>query len=544
MRQDFGFLFTLLTSSLITHGFCLKSISLPKIITMNDRRVRVRFAPSPTGPLHIGGVRTALYNYLFAKKHGGDFILRIEDTDQERFVPGAEEYIIESLKWCGIVPNEGVGFGDGTYAPYRQSNRKDEGVYASYADQLIKSGHAYYAFDTSEELDEMRKKLEAAKATNASYNAITRQSMKNSLTLPEDEVKRKLESGEAYVIRIKIPRNEEIRVQDIIRGWVVVNSAQMDDKVLFKSDGMPTYHLANVVDDYSMKITHVIRGEEWLPSAPLHVLLYRYLGWEEVMPQFAHLPLLLKPDGNGKLSKRDGDRLGFPVFPLEWKDPKSGEISSGYREKGYFADGFINMLSLLGWHASGNQEMFTLEELVNEFSLERVSKSGAKFDPDKTKWFNQQYLRHRSDEQLAEIWMKDLAAQGISADKNYVTKAVGLIKEKAVFTNEFSGLGNFFFKDPENFDAEVIKKKWGDDAKKFFEEVINNFEKLSDFSAAETEKTFKETAATLNLNPGQFMQLFRVVLSGLAGGPVLFEMVELLGKEKVIQRIEKAIKAI
>lgn len=508
---------------------------------MSERRVRVRFAPSPTGPLHMGGVRTALYNYLFAKKHGGDFLLRIEDTDQERFIPGAEEYIIESLKWCGILPNEGVGFGEGPYSPYRQSDRKNAGVYAQYAEQLIKSGYAYYAFDTSEELDEMRKKLEAAKATNASYNAITRQNMKNSLTLSEDEVKRRIESGDPYVIRIKIPRNEEIRVQDIIRGWVVVNSSQMDDKVLFKSDGMPTYHLANVVDDYSMKITHVIRGEEWLPSAPLHVLLYRYLGWEEVMPQFAHLPLLLKPDGNGKLSKRDGDRLGFPVFPLEWKDPKSGEISSGYREKGYFADGFINMLALLGWHASGNQEIFTMDELIQEFSLERVSKAGAKFDPEKTKWFNQQYLRKRSDEELAEIWMKDLSVQNISADKKYVTKAVELIKEKAVFSNEFSSLGIFFFKDPESYDADVIKKRWNEDAKKFLAEVKNNFEKLADFSSAETEKCFKDTAAGLSLNPGQFMQLFRVVVSGLAGGPVLFEMVALLGRDVIVKRIDSAI---
>jgi glutamyl-tRNA synthetase len=508
---------------------------------MSERKVRVRFAPSPTGPLHMGGVRTALYNYLFAKKHGGDFLLRIEDTDQERFVPGAEEYIIESLKWCGILPNEGIGFGDGPFAPYRQSDRKKAGVYAQYAEQLIKSGHAYYAFDTSEELDEMRKKLEAAKATNASYNAITRQNMKNSLTLPEDEVKKRIESGDPYVIRIKIPRNEEIRVQDIIRGWVVVNSAQMDDKVLFKSDGMPTYHLANVVDDFSMKITHVIRGEEWLPSAPLHVLLYRYLGWEDVMPQFAHLPLLLKPDGNGKLSKRDGDRLGFPVFPLEWKDPKSGEISSGYREKGYFADGFINMLALLGWHASGNQEIFTMEELIQEFSLERVSKAGAKFDPEKTKWFNQQYLRKRTDEELAEIWIKDLSALHISADKKYITKAVDLIKEKAVFSNEFSDLGIFFFKDPETYDTDVIKKRWNEDAKRFFTEVKNNFANLSDFSNTETEKCFKETASALNLNPGQFMQLFRVVISGLAGGPVLFDMVSLLGKEAVIKRMETAI---
>ncbi|HNO72051.1 MAG TPA: glutamate--tRNA ligase, partial [Bacteroidia bacterium] len=364
----------------------------------NTKPVRVRFAPSPTGPLHMGGVRTALYNYLFAKKHGGDFILRIEDTDQTRFVPGAEQYIVEALKWCGIQPNEGIGFGDGNYKPYRQSERKS--MYRQYAEQLVKNGHAYYAFDTTEELEEARTRIEKA-GGSFSYNAISRQNLKNSISLSEDEVKKKLDAHEHYVIRIKIPRNEEVRLQDIIRGWVVVNSSQMDDKVLFKSDGMPTYHLANVVDDYLMKITHVIRGEEWLPSAPLHVLLYRYLGWEDAMPQFAHLPLLLRPDGNGKLSKRDGDRLGFPVFPLNWIDPVTKEQSSGYREKGYFPDAFINMLALLGWHASGNKELFSLDELVQEFSLERVSKHGAKFDPEKTKWFNQQYLRNKSDEELA-----------------------------------------------------------------------------------------------------------------------------------------------
>ncbi len=344
----------------------------------------------------MGGVRTALYNYLFAKKHGGDFILRIEDTDQERFVPGAEEYIIEALKWCGIEPNEGVGFGDGPCAPYKQSERKEQGVYAEYAKKLIDSGNAYYAFDTKEELDEQRERYEKMKKTFA-YNGLTRQELKNSLTLSEDEVNRRIASGEPYVIRTKIPRNEEVRFNDLIRGWVVVHTSQLDDKVLFKSDGMPTYHLANIVDDYSMKITHVIRGEEWLPSAPLHVLLYRFLGWEDVMPQFSHLPLLLRPDGNGKLSKRDGDRLGFPVFPLsgELLDIKTGkpEKFTGYRESGYFPEAFINMLALLGWHSSGNQELFTKEELIREFSLERVSKSGAKFDAEKTKWFNQQYRR-------------------------------------------------------------------------------------------------------------------------------------------------------
>lgn len=514
---------------------------------METRRVRVRFAPSPTGPLHMGGVRTALYNYLFAKKHNGDFILRIEDTDQERFVPGAEQYIIESLKWCGICPNEGVGFGDGPYAPYRQSERKP--MYRQYAEQLVKSGHAYYAFDTKEELDEMRKRMEAAGGTSA-YNAITRQSMKNSLTLPEDDVKQRLDSGATYVIRIKIPRNEEVRVQDIIRGWVVVHTSQMDDKVLFKSDGMPTYHLANVVDDYTMQITHVIRGEEWLPSAPLHLLLYKYLGWEKVMPQFAHLPLLLKPDGNGKLSKRDGDRLGFPVFPLEWQDPVTKEISSGYREKGYFPDAFINILALLGWHSSGNEELYTLEQLVNEFSLDRVSKAGAKFDPEKAKWFNQQYLRQRSDSELAKLFLPVVKEKVGSmqlaggndqlTSEKYVTAVCKLIKEKGNFLHEFWSLGSFFFVAPEKYDADVIKKRWNENSAKFIKEIAEAFKALTPFTTVETEKTFKATAERLGINPGHVMQLFRVCISGLGGGPALFEMVELIGKDEVVNRLQKA----
>jgi glutamyl-tRNA synthetase len=508
---------------------------------MENRKVRVRFAPSPTGPLHMGGVRTALYNYLFAKHHGGDFILRIEDTDQDRFVPGAEAYIIEALKWCGITPNEGVGFGDGPHAPYRQSDRKP--MYRQYADQLVSSGHAYYAFDTTEELTEMRKRIEAAGGTS-SYNAITRQTMKNSLTLSEDEVKKRIDAGEQYVIRMKIPRNEEIRVKDIIRGWVVVHSGQLDDKVLFKSDGMPTYHLANVVDDYTMKITHVIRGEEWLPSAPLHVLLYRSLGWESVMPEFAHLPLLLRPDGNGKLSKRDGDRLGFPVFPLSGNllDTKSGkpESFSGYREAGYFADGFINMLALLGWHSSGNQELYTLDELVKEFSLDRVSKSGAKFDPEKTKWFNQQYLRKRSDQELANIFRADLKSKGIDAKPEFVLKAIQLTKEKAVFATDFWTLGSFLFEAPRQYDAEVVKKRWNENSAKFIAAVCDAYKTLEPFTAPEAETTFKKTAETLGIKTGEVMQLFRVCLSGVAGGPALFEMAELLGKQETIARLDKA----
>lgn len=504
------------------------------------RKVRVRFAPSPTGPLHMGGVRTALYNYLFAKKHGGDFILRIEDTDQTRFVPGAEEYIIEALKWCGIEPNEGVGFGDGTHKPYRQSERKP--MYRQYAEQLVKAGYAYYAFDAEDDLKEARERLEKAGGSFA-YNSITRQNMKNSLVLSEDEVNKRLAANEHYVIRIKIPRNEEVRLHDMVRGWVVVHSSQMDDKVLFKSDGMPTYHLANVVDDYTMEITHVIRGEEWLPSAPLHVLLYRYLDWENKMPQFAHLPLLLRPDGNGKLSKRDGDRLGFPVFPLNWKDPATGEQSSGYRERGYFPDAFINMLALLGWHASGNKEIFSLEELVHEFSLDRVSKSGAKFDHEKTKWFNQQYLRMKEDEELAKLFQQ-LMPIVKESNFEYVKKVCALIKEKASFVNEFWILGNYFFQTPEAYDVEVIKKRWNDKAKEFIAQLVVAFKEVSDFSAHHTEKAFKHTCEKVGVKTGEVMQLFRVCMSGMAGGPALFEVAALLGKDEVIRRLERAIEHI
>lgn len=506
---------------------------------MEERKVRVRFAPSPTGPLHMGGVRTALYNYLFAKKNGGDFLLRIEDTDQTRFVPGAEQYIIEALEWCGMKFDEGVHVG-GPHAPYRQSERKE--MYRQYAMQLIEAGHAYYAFDTTEELDEMRERLKASNVASPQYNYITRESMKNSLSLPHDEVEKRLAAGDAYVVRIKIPRKEEIRVTDMIRGNVLVHSSQMDDKVLFKSDGMPTYHLANVVDDYLMKITHVIRGEEWLPSAPLHVLLYRFLGWEEVMPQFAHLPLLLKPDGNGKLSKRDGDRLGFPVFPLEWKDPFSGEISSGYREKGYFPVAFINMLALLGWNPGTNQEIFSITELIEAFSVDRISKSGAKFDANKTKWFNQQYLRAKEDADLSEIFNKELLSKGINADINYVENVCALIKEKAQFITEFWSLAFYFFEEPTDFDAEVINKRWKDNVPDFLLNLTNALKTLEDFSHTSIENKFKEIAEQTGISPGSVMQIFRVAISGLAAGPAIFEMISLIGKEKVVARLERAIK--
>ncbi len=502
-----------------------------------NRKVRVRFAPSPTGPLHMGGVRTALYNFLFAKKHGGDFILRLEDTDQSRYVQGAEEYIIESLKWCGIVPNEGQGFGGGIHAPYRQSERKH--LYKQYVMQLIENETAYYAFDTPEEIEAMRERF---KSTNtASYNYVTREAMKNSLTLPKDEVNRRLASGEPYVIRIKIPRKEEIRVKDLIRGNVVVHSSQMDDKVLFKSDGMPTYHLANVVDDYLMEITHVIRGEEWLPSAPLHVFLYKCLGWEQVMPEFAHLPLLLKPEGNGKLSKRDGDRLGFPVFPLQWHDSNTGETNAGYREKGYFPEAFINMLALLGWNPGNNTEIMSLQEMINLFSIERISKSGAKFDAAKTKWFNQQYLRNKTNAELLVALEAQVKAHGFAAAIDYLEKVINLIKEKAYFINEFWELSNYFFKSPTTYDQDVVHKKWKDSVPHFISQLEQAFYEIDTFNAEEIEKVFKHTAQSLDLSPGQLMQIFRVCISGVSSGPALFETTALIGKTEIISRLGKAL---
>lgn len=501
-----------------------------------ERRVRVRFAPSPTGPLHIGGVRTALYNYLFAKQTGGDFILRIEDTDQTRFVPGAEEYIVEALKWVGIAPNEGQGFGDGPYGPYRQSERQN--MYRQYADQLIDSGYAYYAFDTTEELDTMRETLKA-NGMAPQYDAVSRGNMKNSITLSSDEVKKRLDANEPYVIRIKLPRKEEVRFHDIIRGWVVVHTNQMDDKVLFKSDGMPTYHLANVVDDYLMKITHVIRGEEWLPSAPLHVMLYRYLGWEDVMPQFAHLPLILKPEGNGKLSKRDGDRLGFPVFPLNWTDPVTKEPSSGYREAGYFPEAVVNLLAFLGWHPSDNRELFDLEELCKEFSLERVNKSGAKFDVQKAYWFNQQYLRSKTDAELARALLPFLERQGVKADTAYLEKVSGLMKEKVSFINQIYTEGKYFFEKASGWDKELVKKKFKDYTVGVLADLKTGLASLSDFNKESIEACFHDVVENKHgKKPGEMMLAFRLSVSGVAGGPPIFDMVALLGREAALANME------
>ncbi|MDG1175161.1 MAG: glutamate--tRNA ligase [Flavobacteriales bacterium] len=501
-----------------------------------SEKVRVRFAPSPTGPLHIGGVRTALFNYLFAKKHGGDFILRIEDTDQKRFVEGAEEYVINSLNWAGIPHSEGQGLG-GEYGPYKQSERMH--LYKEYADYLLDNDRAYYAFDSSEELTEARERSQIEGKTFA-YDAITRQYLKNSTSLSADEVTQRIESGENYVIRMKLPRNEEVRFHDEIRGWVVVNTANMDDKVLFKSDGLPTYHLANIVDDHLMKITHVIRGEEWLPSAPLHVLLYQYLGWEDSMPKFAHLPLILKPDGKGKLSKRDGAKGGFPVFPLEWKDPANGEISSGYREDGYFKEAFVNMLAFLGWNPGTEQEIFSLEELVQAFSLERVGKSGAKFDPVKTKWFNEQFLRMKSNEELASL-LKPLI--DFEVEDEYLAKVSELLKERAVFVADMTE-DDFYFKAPSEFDAKTIKKKWKETTPAIIEALIVKFEGINDFSAENVEVAFKEYLTDNELGMGAVLPNFRVLVTGKGMGPSMFQIASILGKEETLNRLKAGLQRV
>lgn len=486
----------------------------------------------------MGGVRTALYNYLFAKKFGGDFLIRIEDTDQTRFVPGAEDYILEALAWCGINPDEGMGVG-GPHAPYRQSERKP--MYRQYADQLLENGNAYYAFDTAEDLEFVREKAKEAGNANWQYNYITRNSMKNSLTLPAEEVERRLAAGEPYVVRLKLPRNEEVKFEDIIRGWVSVNTNNMDDKVLLKADGMPTYHLANVVDDHLMEITHVIRGEEWLPSAPLHVLLYRAFGWE--MPQFAHLPLLLKPDGNGKLSKRDGDRLGFPVFPLEWKSPETGEISSGYRERGFFPAAFTNMLAFLGWNPGDNREIFSLEELIETFSLEKVSKSGAKFDFEKAKWFNQQYLRAKANNELAEELKPWLMANNIAVpNDDTLNKIIELVKERAVFVSDLYNEGTFLFHRPAEYDAETVAKRWKENSTEILASLRTRFADLGAFDHQSLEADFKAFLADQGLGFGQVGPILRIAITGTTMGPSIFEMMDLLGKTESLERMDAAIK--
>ena len=501
--------------------------------------VRVRFAPSPTGPLHMGGVRTALYNYLYARKHGGQFLLRIEDTDQTRFVPGAEKYIMDALKWCGILWDEGPDKG-GPDGPYRQSERKD--LYKDHVMKLIEQGHAYYAFDTPEELEDMRNRLKETKSGNPQYDSQTRLSMKNALTLSEDAVQQKLGAGEPYVVRLRTPENEEVVVNDLIRGKVTVNTNQLDDKVLFKSDGMPTYHLANVVDDHLMHITHVIRGEEWLPSAPLHVLLYRVLGWENQMPAFAHLPLLLKPDGNGKLSKRDGDRLGFPVFPLEWKDPVTGEVSPGYKEEGYFPEAFINILALLGWNPGTEQEIFSLEELIDAFSLDKVGKAGARFDPEKARWFNHQYLQQKPNEEIAAIFMQQLQEKGYQPNRETLEKITDLVRDRVNFASELWDQAFFFFEKPDDYDEKFAGKKWKEETPDLILSLAENLREIPDFTIENIENTLNRFMEENNVGAGKIMPGLRLALVGAGKGPDVKAIMEILGKEEVIQRLEQAVK--
>lgn len=502
-----------------------------------NSNVRVRFAPSPTGPLHIGGVRTALFNYLFAKKHDGAFVLRIEDTDQTRYVANAEQYIIDSLNWCNIPFDEGPGKNE-KFGPYRQSERKD--LYRKYANQLIENGWAYYAFDTSEQLDAHRKDHEANQKTFI-YNWHNREKGRliNSLILSGDEVKRKVDSGEKYVVRFKTPQNETLVLEDEIRGTIKIDTNTLDDKILFKSDGMPTYHLANIVDDHLMEISHVIRGEEWLPSLPLHNLLYRAFDWEA--PKFAHLPLILKPIGKGKLSKRDGDKLGFPVFPLEYTNEKTGDVSRGYKEDGYFADAFTNMLALLGWNPGTEQEIFSLEELVQSFDLSRVSKSGAKFSPDKTKWFNQQYLQTKPNSELTDLFLPFLKEKSVSSDKNYVEKVVSLIKERAMFVTDFWDLSNFFFQSPTEYDAKASKKQWKPETGSLMQELIVVINSIEDFTSVNTETIIKEWITSKEVGFGKVMQPLRLSLVGALKGPHLFDIIEMIGKEETVSRIQKAI---
>lgn len=502
-----------------------------------ERKVRVRFAPSPTGALHLGGVRTALFNYLFARHHKGDFLLRIEDTDQTRYVPGAEEYIIKSLQWCGLKVDEGVGAG-GEYGPYRQSERKN--LYKQYALQLVASGHAYYSFDTAEELDNYRKACEIQKETFI-YNATTRVKLRNSLTMDTDKVQKLLEAGVPYVIRFKMPENEELHLKDIIRGEVRFNTALLDDKVLFKSDGMPTYHLANVVDDYLMKITHVIRGEEWLPSLPLHILLYRSFGWTEVMPEFAHLPLILKPVGNGKLSKRDGNKMGFPVFPMQWTDPETGEIWHGYKEDGYFPEAFLNMLALLGWNDGTDKEIFSMEELCQAFSLERVHKAGSRFDPEKAKWFNHKYLINKPDSELASQLKEILKRNGIFTDDTKIEKVCGLMKERADFVKDIYKDSLFFFVTPEEYNEKDVKKYWKEESIPLMQELYNLLSDIEDFSFANTERIISEWITTKEIGFGKVMNPFRVAIVGAAKGPHMFDIIEIIGKAETLKRLEKAL---
>lgn len=504
---------------------------------MTNRHVRVRFAPSPTGALHIGGVRTALYNYLFARKNGGDFILRIEDTDSQRFVPGAEDYIIEALKWCGIKTDEGVEQG-GPHAPYRQSERK--AIYLKYAQQLVESGNAYYAFDSADSLDALRKEAESKGQTFA-YNYQVRNQLETSLKLSADEVQQRIARGDQWVVRFKMPENENVEMDDIIRGHITINTSTLDDKVLYKSaDQLPTYHLANIVDDHLMEITHVIRGEEWLPSLPLHYLLYRAFGWTDTQPEFAHLPLLLKPQGQGKLSKRDGDKFGFPVFPLRWVAP-NGEVSSGYREDGYLPQAFINMLALLGWNPGTEQEIFTMDELIAAFSLEKVSKAGARFNPEKARWFNAQYLRHTDDVELAKLLLPMLAEIGVNTTIERASKAVSLIKERATFPKDLLPLTEFMFVAPKQYDEKSVNKFWKPENVENLKKLAVKLSEYESITAAETEPAIHQWIMDNQLSMGQLMNTLRIAILGISQGPSIFDICEFIGKAETLSRINNAI---
>ena len=504
---------------------------------MTERRVRVRFAPSPTGPLHIGGVRTALFNYLFARQHGGDFVFRIEDTDSHRFVPGAEEYIIESFKWLGIKFDEGVSFG-GDHGPYRQSERRY--IYKKYVDQLLADGKAYYAFDTPEELDAKRAEIQ-----NFQYDARTRMQMRNSLSLPEAEWRQMIADGEQYVVRFLITPGIEVHVNDMIRGDVVIKSDILDDKVLYKSaDELPTYHLANIVDDHLMEISHVIRGEEWLPSAPLHVLLYRAFGWEDTMPRFAHLPLLLKPEGKGKLSKRDGDRLGFPVFPLEWHDPKTGEVSSGYRESGYFPEAVVNFLALLGWNPGTEQELFSLEELVEAFDISKCSKSGAKFDYQKGIWFNHEYILRKSNEEIADLFAPIVANNGVDESMERIRTVVSLMKDRVSFVRELWDLCSFFFLPPTEYDEKTVRKRWKEYSAQQMTELAEVLKGIDDFSIEGQEPVVMKWVEDKGYKLGDIMNAFRLALVGIGKGPGMFDISAFLGKEETLRRLRRAVEVL
>ena len=504
---------------------------------MSDRKVRVRFAPSPTGALHIGGVRTALYNYLFARQHGGDLVFRIEDTDSNRFVPGAEDYIIESFRWLGIKFDEGVSFG-GEHGPYRQSERRS--IYKKYVDQLLDADKAYIAFDTPEQLEAKRAEIQ-----NFQYDARTRGEMTNSLTLPKEEVERRIADGEQYVVRFKVEPGIDVHIDDMIRGHVVIKSDILDDKVLYKSaDELPTYHLANIVDDHLMEITHVIRGEEWLPSAPLHVLLYRAFGWEDTMPTFAHLPLLLKPEGKGKLSKRDGDRLGFPVFPLEWHDPKTGDVSSGYRESGYFPEAVVNFLALLGWNPGTEQELFTLDELVQAFDIHKCSKAGARFDYQKGIWFNHEYMLKKSNEEVANLFAPIVANNGVDETMERITQVVAMMKDRVNFVKELWPLCSFFFIAPTEYDEKTVKKRWKADSAKVMGELADVLEAIDDFSVEGQEPVVMKWVEEKGYKLGDVMNAFRLTLVGIGKGPGMFDISAFLGKEETLKRLRKAIEVL